>query len=77
MLIKQWVDLEEQQHRRLRALGQRSGLGFAAQVRIAVDEYLVSRGATPEPLDTILGRFRARNRRGPKPHDLYYAKSLR
>ena len=78
MLLRTQVQLEEHQHRQLRALGVRSGLGLAAQVRAAVDDYLARHGGADEPLETVLGKFRrAENTKGLKPHDRDYVENLR
>ena len=59
------------------ARGARSGKGLAEQVREAVGQYLQLQQGRAEPLESALGRFRAKAAKALKPHDRAYVDTLR
>jgi len=79
-MIRTQIQLEEQQHRQLRALGARDDKGLAQQVREAVALYLAGHRGRPLPsLDEIAGRFHKLPSAAAeelKPHDQWIADAI-
>lgn len=76
-MIRTQIQLEEEQYRRLRVLGAKSGLGLARQVREAVDLYLARHARVAEPLAEVAGRFPPLPTGCLKQHDRDYTDSIR
>jgi hypothetical protein len=79
-MIRTQIQLEEEQYRRLRAVGIRDDKGLAEQVREAVALYLVRRARTDLPaLEELAGRFRPLGSEAMdelKPHDRHLADAI-